>query len=92
MDEVHRSHVTEKDTLVNDIYSTEQSIVDCENSIEGLEGRYRFFQEMRGYVRDLVECLNEKVGHLFELGGSLCALLPLGGIFLTICHLKKNES
>ena len=79
MDEVHRSHVNEKETLVNDISNTEQSIVDCENSVQGLEDRYRFFQEMRGYVRDLVECLNEKVGHLFMLGGSLCALCHTGG-------------
>lgn len=74
MDEVHRSHVNESQTLVNDIATTEQSIVDCEKSVQGLEDRYRFFQEMRGYVRDLVECLNEKVGHFFLSGVSLCAL------------------
>ena len=75
MDEVHRSHINEKETLVTDIGNTEQSIVDCENSVEGLENRYRFFQEMRGYVRDLVECLNEKVGHFFVPGWSICVCI-----------------
>jgi len=27
-----------------------------------LEESYKFFQEMRGYVGDLIECLSEKVG------------------------------
>lgn len=30
--------------------------------------RFRFYQEMRGYVTDLVECLDEKVG-LFDVLG-----------------------
>lgn len=62
MDEVHRSHTQERDSLVSDISDTEKSIETCQEKVAGLEGRYRFFQEMRGYVRDLVDCLSEKVG------------------------------
>ena len=29
--------------------------------------RFRFYQELRGYVTDLVECLDEKVGHINTL-------------------------
>lgn len=29
--------------------------------------RFRFYQELRGYVTDLVECLDEKVGVIAEL-------------------------
>lgn len=62
MDEVHRSHTRERDSLVSDIDDTEKSIETCQEKVAGLEARYRFFQEMRGYVRDLVDCLSEKVG------------------------------
>ena len=68
MDEVHRSHCAEADKLATDIEDTKTSIENCENSVPSLESRFRFFQEMRGYVRDLVECLNEKVGSSFMLG------------------------
>lgn len=62
MDEVHRSHTRDRDSLVSDIDDTEKSIETCQEKVAGLEARYRFFQEMRGYVRDLVDCLSEKVG------------------------------
>ena len=62
MDEVHRRHTQDRDSLVSDIADTEKSIETCQEKVAGLEARYRFFQEMRGYVRDLVDCLSEKVG------------------------------
>lgn len=68
MDEVHRTHKLEADKLEHDIGDSEMSIVNCEASSPKLEDRFRFFQEMRGYVRDLVECLNEKVGSSYMLG------------------------
>ena len=93
MEEVHHAHLNESQTLVNDIAGTEQSIIDCENSIESLEDRYRFFQEMRGYVRDLVECLNEKVGHYFMSGATVSVhhLIVMGGHILiqTMRFLEK---
>ncbi|XP_056016602.1 PAX3- and PAX7-binding protein 1-like isoform X2 [Ostrea edulis] len=67
MDEVHRSHTQERDSLVSDISDTEKSIETCQEKVAGLEGRYRFFQEMRGYVRDLVDCLSEKVPEINNL-------------------------
>ena len=68
MEDVHRSHQQEADKLTNDIEDTKQSIVLCEANVPVLESRFRFFQEMRGYVRDLVECLNEKVGSSYMFG------------------------
>ncbi|XP_061176803.1 PAX3- and PAX7-binding protein 1-like [Saccostrea echinata] len=67
MDEVHRSHARERDSLVSDISDTEKSIETCQEQVAGLEERYRFFQEMRGYVRDLVDCLSEKVPEIDNL-------------------------
>ncbi|ELW62046.1 GC-rich sequence DNA-binding factor 1 [Tupaia chinensis] len=51
-----------------------QSRVDSTRAIERLEGssggigeRYKFLQEMRGYVQDLLECFSEKVPLINEL-------------------------
>ena len=59
---MHRAHRNERDDIKSQLESCESSIIKCKNSQGSLEDQYRFFQEMRGYVRDLVECLNEKVG------------------------------
>ena len=51
-----------------------------EGASKGLEERYQFFQEMRGYVRDLVECLNEKVGeHGWYAAMLICYWSEWGG-------------
>lgn len=68
MNEVHRAHEREMASACTTADETEKSIETCEDKTEGLENQYRFFQEMRGYVRDLVECLNEKVGLQYILG------------------------
>ncbi|XP_006107315.1 PAX3- and PAX7-binding protein 1 [Myotis lucifugus] len=55
-----------------------QSRVDSTRAIERLEGssggigeRYKFLQEMRGYVQDLLECFSEKVPLINELESSI---------------------
>ncbi|KAL4233284.1 PAX3- and PAX7-binding protein 1 [Mactra antiquata] len=75
MDEVNRSHKQEADKLEHDIEDSQMSIVNCEASVPKLEERFRFFQEMRGYVRDLVECLNEKVPEINHLESRMNNLL-----------------
>ncbi|XP_059561575.1 PAX3- and PAX7-binding protein 1-like [Myotis daubentonii] len=55
-----------------------QSRVDSARAIERLEGasggtgeRYKFLQEMRGYVQDLLECFSEKVPLMNELESAI---------------------
>jgi len=59
---VHRVHTHERDDMCSRAEMTDESITQLTDATPGLEDQYRFFQEMRGYVGDLVECLNEKVG------------------------------
>uniref|UniRef100_A0A8D2J9I4 PAX3 and PAX7 binding protein 1 n=1 Tax=Varanus komodoensis TaxID=61221 RepID=A0A8D2J9I4_VARKO len=56
----------------------QQSRDDSTKTIERLEGssgdvgeRYKFLQEMRGYVQDLLECFNEKVLLINELESAM---------------------
>ncbi|KAH9508979.1 PAX3- and PAX7-binding protein 1 [Bulinus truncatus] len=67
MDMVYRNHKLELDKAVFDIDDAKENIILCEQKAPDLEKRFLFFQELRGYVRDLVECLNEKVPSIIEL-------------------------
>ncbi|KAL5009833.1 hypothetical protein ScPMuIL_012138 [Solemya velum] len=75
MNEVHRAHEREMASACTTADETEKSIETCEDKTEGLENQYRFFQEMRGYVRDLVECLDEKVPTINDLETRMWNLL-----------------
>ena len=62
LQEVHRSHKLEQDKLLSHVQTAETSIENLQQQGTDAEKRFGFFQEMRGYVRDMIECLNEKVG------------------------------
>jgi GC-rich sequence DNA-binding factor len=61
LQEVNRSRRLEKEKISSQIESCNASATSLEKQMKDAEGRYGFFQEMRGYVKDLIECLNEKV-------------------------------
>ena len=58
---VNRTHKIELERIVTDCADTRESNQTCETEAPLLEARFKFFQELRGYVRDLIDCLNEKV-------------------------------
>ena len=62
LQEVNRGHRMEMDKFQSHRHTAEDTIEQLEQQGTDVEKRFRFFQEMRGYVRDLLECLNEKVG------------------------------
>ena len=61
LQEVNRGRRLEREKMSSQMESCDASITSLERQMKDAEGRYGFFQEMRGYVRDLIECLNEKV-------------------------------
>ena len=62
LQEVNRGHKLEMEKLATRVEASETSIDNLQAQGTAAEKRFGFFQEMRGYVRDLIECLNEKVG------------------------------
>jgi len=60
--EVHRRHVLDRDAAAEDLVTTAADAVRLEEEAPKMATRFRFYQELRGYVTDLVECLDEKVG------------------------------
>jgi len=64
---VHRVHTHERDDMCSRAEMSNETIAQLSGRTSSLEEQYRFFQETRGYVRDLVECLNEKVGSQYSV-------------------------
>lgn len=68
LNEVHRGHCMEQDKITEHHRVSEESIENLLQRGTEAERQYGFYQEMRGYVRDLIECLNEKVGDISKGG------------------------
>ncbi|XP_032877196.1 intron Large complex component GCFC2 isoform X2 [Amblyraja radiata] len=74
LQEVHRSHCREHEKI-------QESAESSQCTIEHLEAasdpnlRYRFYQEMRTYVKNLTNCFNEKIHRINELESELHQLL-----------------
>ena len=61
LNEVHRRHESDLDKIVDDLISSQSEIESFDSRIPEMAERHRFYQDLRGYVTDLVECFNEKV-------------------------------
>ena len=56
----------DRDQVIDDLVATQSEVQRLEAETPKLAERFRFYQELRGYVTDLVECLDEKVGSSSE--------------------------
>ena len=73
-EDVRRSHRNELESLEDSLALTEHSIHTHESDVKRLEKKYSFFQEMRCYATDLVDCVNEKLPKIEALEASVHAL------------------
>uniref|UniRef100_A0A4W3JF84 PAX3 and PAX7 binding protein 1 n=1 Tax=Callorhinchus milii TaxID=7868 RepID=A0A4W3JF84_CALMI len=74
MKDLHRTNQQRLEKLHDDLENSSKAIERLEGITDD-NGRYRFFQEMRGYVRDLLECFNEKVPLVNDLESAMHQLL-----------------
>lgn len=62
LQEVHRRHRQDADRACDDLIESRTQIEALqEDVVPGLTSRHRYYQELRGYVTDLLECFDEKV-------------------------------
>jgi GC-rich sequence DNA-binding factor len=59
--ETSRRHESDADRAVDDLVESRSEIARLEEEMPRLAGRYRVFQQLRGYISDLVDCFDEKV-------------------------------
>ncbi|XP_075226312.1 PAX3- and PAX7-binding protein 1 isoform X2 [Lycorma delicatula] len=65
--EVHRRHVLDYESMETELNELKKEKERLKTEAPTLGDRFRFYQDLRGYVTDLVECLDEKVVILLAL-------------------------
>ncbi len=63
---LHRKNETRLEELEGDLVTADQEVGGLEQHIGGMSLEYQFYQEKRGYLRDLLSCLAEKVSVSFS--------------------------
>lgn len=61
LQETYRRHTLDKQALLDESAALQADVEKLNTAGPLLATRFKFYQDMRGYVTDLVECLDEKV-------------------------------
>ena len=51
------------DRIVDEMVSSQEVVERAERNIPDYVEKHKFYQDLRGYVTDMVDCYNEKVIH-----------------------------
>ncbi|KAL1455902.1 hypothetical protein WDU94_000667 [Cyamophila willieti] len=73
--ETYRRHTLDKQSLLDEFRTLQEDSETLKQNGPTLAARFRFYQDMRGYVTDLVECLDEKIPVLVGLEQRLVSLV-----------------
>ncbi|EZA57752.1 GC-rich sequence DNA-binding factor [Ooceraea biroi] len=65
--EVHKRHEQDQEHLEQELQQTMKELEEGEVRTPHFAQRFRYYQELRGYVTDLVECLDEKLPLVIEV-------------------------
>ncbi|KAK5858522.1 hypothetical protein PBY51_002655 [Eleginops maclovinus] len=71
----HDANARRNAQIEEDLAASESAIQQLEGSSNNNSNQYKFLQEMRGYVGDLLECFSEKVPAVLELEAAMHQLL-----------------
>lgn len=72
---MHKEHLTDIEQIGKDLELIKIEEIELVERAPLAAEKYRFYQELRGYVMDLVECLDEKVPQIDELEKSFIAIM-----------------
>ena len=64
LEEVHRRHKSDADKIVDDLVDSQSIIEEKQSKLPQFREKNYFYQDLRGYVADLVECFNEKLTNI----------------------------
>lgn len=68
-------HLADIDKITTDLKLIELEELECEQNAPITAAKFRFYQELRGYVLDLIECFDEKVPKIVELEKKAVAVM-----------------
>ncbi|XP_036228777.2 PAX3- and PAX7-binding protein 1 isoform X1 [Bactrocera oleae] len=67
LQEVNQKHMSDIERIVNDLKILKLEELDCTQKAPTAAAKYRFYQELKCYAADLVDCLTEKTPIINEL-------------------------
>lgn len=73
--ELNATHLNEIDRITRDLQLMKMNAMQSEQNAPIAASKYRFYQELRCYVHDLIECLDEKVPKIVELERKAIAVM-----------------
>lgn len=65
--ELNISHLDQIEKITNDIKVIELEEIESKQNAPIAAAKYRFYQELKGYVLDLIDCFDEKLPKIIEL-------------------------
>lgn len=65
--ELNESHIGQIQKITNDMNVLALEELECEQNAPVVAAKFRFYQELKGYVLDLIECFDEKLPKINEL-------------------------
>ena len=92
LNETHTGHKQRLEQIESDLHTSQREIEQAEGRSVDISREYQFFQEMKGYFRDLLSCLAEKVccSHI-PMGRPMCIYITLAscgpGTFSHVCDV-----
>lgn len=72
---MHHQHITDIEQIGKDLEMIKIEEIELIERAPLAAEKYRFYQELRGYVMDLIECLDEKVPKIDELEKSFISIM-----------------
>lgn len=80
--QLNDQHLSEIDQITADLSVIQLEAGECETNGPNAAAKYRFYQELRGYVIDLIECFDEKLPRIVELERKFFVVIVKHGHFL----------
>lgn len=65
--ELNENHTKEIERIAREIQLMKLDAIQSEQDAPIAASKYRFYQELRGYVQDLIECLDEKLPKIVDI-------------------------
>lgn len=79
-----RIHKQENEKTKFDLESSQANIIHLNRKNGDISERFSFFQDIRGYIKDLLECLSEKVNRINSLEASMHQVLKKNNERITL--------
>lgn len=80
--ELNESHLSQIQKITNDMNVLTLEELECEQNAPIVASKFRFYQELKGYVLDLIECYDEKLPKINELERKYVAVIVKYSNFL----------